>query len=80
MACELVECCQFFNDKMKDMPKTAAYIKYKLCLSDYESCARYRIYKECGGESVPLDLFPNNTDEVNRLIQRLRNKRLSEGE
>jgi len=79
MACELVACCQFFNDKMKDMPKTAAFIKNKLCLSDYESCARYRIYKECGGKSVPLDLFPNNAEEVNKVIQCFRNKRLSEG-
>lgn len=78
MACELVACCQFFNDKMEDMPKTAAYIKSKLCLDDYESCARYRIYIECGRKSVPSDLFPNNTEEVNKVIQCIRNKRLPE--
>ena len=80
MACELVAYCQFFNDKMKDMPKSSAYIKSRLCLSDYESCARYKIYKECGGKSVPLDLFPHNAEEVNKVIQYLRNKRLSEDE
>lgn len=80
MACELVAYCQFFNDKMKDMPKSAAYIKNRLCLSDYKSCARYRIYKECGGKSVPLDLFPNNAEEVNKVIQCIRNKRQSEDE
>lgn len=78
MACEIVACCQFFNNKMKDMPKSADYIKSKLCLRDYESCARYRIYKECGGKSIPLDLFPDDTEEVNNVIQCLQNKQPSE--
>jgi hypothetical protein len=78
MACEIMACCQFFNDKMKDMPKSADYIKSKLCLGDYESCARYRIYKEYGGISIPLDMFPNDREEVNRVIQCLRNKQSPE--
>lgn len=78
MICELVEYCQFFNDKMKDMPKSADYIKSRFCLGDHESCARFKIYKEYGGEPVPLGMFPNDNEEVNKIIRFLQNKPPSE--
>ena len=78
MACEILACCQFFNDKMKDMPKSADYIKSRLCNQDYESCARYRIYKAYGGTSIPLDLFPDSTEEMTQVLQCLRNKQQTE--
>jgi hypothetical protein len=78
MACEIMACCQFFNDNMGSFPKTAAYIKQKLCLGDYESCNRFRIYKEFGGENIPPDLDPVDTEEVKKVMQCLRNKQLSE--
>jgi hypothetical protein len=77
MACEIAACCQFFNDKMKDMPKAAEYIKSKLCNGDYGSCARYKVYKESGGKSIPVEVFPDEA-EVNKVIQCLRNKPSSE--
>jgi hypothetical protein len=79
MACEILACCQFFNDKMKELPKSAEYIKNKVCLGNYESCARFRIYKEFGGEHIPFDLYPDdNYEEVKKVIQCLRNKQMSE--
>ena len=77
MACEIVADCQFFNDKMKDMPKSAEYIKSKLCLGDFESCARYKIYKDYGDGSVPVGMFPYDSEDVNKVILCLRNKKLS---
>lgn len=74
MVCEIMEYCQFFNDKLESFPKTAEYIRQKQCLGDYESCNRFRIYKEFGGENVPPGLDPYDTEEVNKVIQRLRNK------
>lgn len=58
MACEILEFCKFFKDKMKDLPRTAEYLKDKLCLGNYESCNRFRIFKELGVESIPHDLVP----------------------
>jgi hypothetical protein len=76
MACELLACCQFFNDKMKNMPKAGDYIKKRLCFGDYASCNRYMIYKECGGENIPRDLDPDS-EEVEKVIQCLRRKQLN---
>lgn len=69
MACELVECCQFFKDNMKDLPKAAEYIQSKLCFGDYQSCNRYRIYKESGGENVPFALYPDDQEAVRKVKQ-----------
>lgn len=69
MACELVECCQFFKDNMKDLPKAAEYIQRKLCFGDYQSCNRYRIYKESGGENVLFGLYPDDQEAVRKVKQ-----------
>jgi len=69
MACEIVECCQFFKDNMRDLPRTAAFIQNKLCFGDYESCNRYRIFKETGGENVPFDLHPDDVEAVKKVKQ-----------
>ena len=79
MACEIMACCQFFNDNMKNMPKTAEYIKRRLCSVDYASCNRFRIYKEFGGENIPPNLDPDDTEQVKKVIQCLRKKQESEG-
>jgi hypothetical protein len=77
MACELLACCQFFNDKMKNMPNATDYIKKRLCFGDYASCNRYKIYKEHGGESIPSHFDPDS-EEVEKIIQCLRQKQLND--
>lgn len=74
MSCELAEYCQFFNDKMQNMPKTAAFIKERLCFGDYASCNRFRIYKKFGKENIPLDLGPDDIEEVKKVIDCLQKK------
>ena len=73
MACELLACCQFFYDNMKNMPKAEYYLKKRLCFGDFESCKRYMIYKESGGENMPLDFDPDS-EEVVKIIQCQRQK------
>ena len=75
MPCELTECCKFFIDNMKNMPKSEEYIKQRLCFGDYASCNRYKIYKEFGGKNIPLGLCPDDTEEVKKIIQCLREKK-----
>lgn len=58
MTCEILKSCQFFKNTMNDMPKTAEYMKGKLCYADHEQCIRYRFYREFGGENIPEDLVP----------------------
>lgn len=74
MTCELLECCQFFNNNMKELPKSAEYIKNKHCLGDPESCNRFRIYKEFGGENLPYYLDSTDSEEVAKAAKCLRNK------
>jgi hypothetical protein len=78
MACDLIEYCQFFNDNMRDMPKAAEYVRSKLCYGDFEHCNRYRMYQQMGGLDVQCDPTPSDAEEVEKLIQCLRDRRLIE--
>ncbi len=75
MACELLACCQFFTDKMKNMPKAEDYIKKRLCFGDHASCNRYIIYKKSGGQNIPRDVDPDS-EEVEKIIECLRRRQL----
>jgi len=69
MACEILSCCRFFTEKMRDLPKTAAYIKQKVCLDDYQSCLRFRILMQLREGSVPLELHPDDEAEARRVVE-----------
>ncbi len=73
MSCELVACCRFFDDKMKDMPKSVDYIKKKFCYADYASCSRYMLFKQYGGGNITPDVDPDS-EEVQKIVQCLRRK------
>ena len=79
MACELLTYCQFFKDHLECFPKTADYIKQKQCLGDYSSCSRYKMYKEFGGDNIPVWLDPFDTEEVKKVVQLLRKKQEVQG-
>ena len=79
MPCDLIEGCQFFNDNMENLPKAAEYIKNKLCLGDFQSCSRFKLYQEYGGENVPSCLYPGDAEDLNKAVRHLRKKRRREG-
>ena len=66
--CELIQKCIFFNNKMQDMPATADIIKNKFCKNDFKTCARYKIAKSLGREKVPADLFPQQAELAEKII------------
>ena len=78
MPCDLIEGCQFFNDNMENLPKSAEYIRNKLCLGDFQLCSRYRLYQEFGGENIPPFLNPGDAEDVRKAVQWLRKKQLRE--
>jgi hypothetical protein len=55
--CEKMPKCQFFNDKMAEMPPTSQAMKDLYCMEDKGGCARYVL--STSGRDVPLDLFPH---------------------
>jgi hypothetical protein len=67
MSCEIFECCQFFKDNLRQLPKTAEYIKSKLCHGEFQKCSRYMIFKELGSEAVPFHLNPDDVEQVKKI-------------
>ena len=66
--CECLEICPFFNDKMANMPSMADMLKSRYCKGDWADCARHRVFVALGIEGVPIDLYPNQEDEADKLI------------
>ena len=52
MACECLDGCIFFNDKMAEMPSMADQLKDRYCRAEYASCARYLVFKAVGKDNV----------------------------
>ncbi|NLW56303.1 MAG: hypothetical protein GX050_06775 [Firmicutes bacterium] len=67
--CPLIAGCPFFNDRMKNMPAMAGIYKRNYCQGDNSRCARYMIFKARGREHVPSDLFPNQFERAERILQ-----------
>ena len=67
-SCEKLEKCQFFNERMENMPPTSPMMKEAYCATDKVSCARYMV--SAAGQSVPPDLFPHMTDRAKGILGR----------
>jgi hypothetical protein len=66
--CECLPKCVFFNDKMAEMPATAALMKKRYCEGDKSTCARWAVRAALGPTAVPADLFPNQMERAQSLI------------
>jgi len=66
MACELLQCCRFFDDCLEGLPETAELIKSRLCRGDYQNCTRYRIFKSLGDTALPPFLNANDLEQVDK--------------
>ncbi len=64
--CKFLATCLFFNDVLEDMPSTAEALKNKYCRESFEKCARYRVRIKI--PKVPNDLFPHQSDKVDKII------------
>lgn len=68
--CPSLKNCPFYNDKMKGKPILAEIYKKKYCKSNNSNCARWQVANAVGKQFVPLDLFPNQTDKINQIINK----------
>ncbi len=66
--CTLLQGCLFFNDKMGGTPATAEIYKKRYCKGDPSGCGRFMIATTLGREKVPVDLFPNQTEQAKKII------------
>jgi hypothetical protein len=70
-ACECIQSCRFFNDRMVNMPATAEIYKEKYCKTENSDCARYRVFKSLGREKVPKDLMPNQVYKIQEITEKI---------
>jgi hypothetical protein len=42
--------------------------KTSYCRDDNSKCARFRVFSALGREKVPADLYPNDLDVANQII------------
>ncbi len=71
MECKNLPGCLFFNDEMINMPITSEMFKQLYCKNKHKDCARFIVAIALGKEKVPNDLFPNQNERANNLIQTL---------
>ncbi len=67
-ACEKVDTCPFFGDRMKNVPAVAEMMKKHFCQDEFAKCARYKVFR--ARVPVPADLFPNEDDRVAEIIRK----------
>ncbi|NMB34976.1 MAG: hypothetical protein GX989_01680 [Firmicutes bacterium] len=68
MACEMLEACPFYNDKMDVESGLGKLYKRRYCEGDKTQCARYMVLSKLGAKAVPLDLYPNMQDRAQKII------------
>lgn len=69
MDCDGLATCPFFNDKMATIPLAADLYKAKYCKGDFSACARYMVKEAWGKESIPADLYPNETERAQEMLR-----------
>jgi len=67
--CEKTPKCPFFNELMVNFPENARALKNIFCRGNKAKCARFMVSKALGGDKVPLDLYPDETERAKKIIQ-----------
>jgi GAF domain-containing protein len=67
--CERTARCPFFNERMANFPESARALKSIYCSGDKTKCARYRVAAALGPAEVPPDLYPDDTELADALIE-----------
>jgi len=59
----------FFKDQMATMSRSTEITKNMFCFNEYEKCAPYLVYRECGSEYVEIDLFPSEFNRAKEILK-----------
>lgn len=63
-ACEFIEKCPFFQDKLENKPAEVEELKTKYCKENNLNCARYMVAHALGKEKMPPNLYPHEKDRA----------------
>lgn len=69
VACELLEKCPFYNDKMPVDSALGRLYKANYCESNKDACARHMVASTIGRQFVDVSLYPNMGDKAKRIIE-----------
>lgn len=57
--CEYARTCPVFTGTLQGMPHTALRYRERYCMASIDKCARYRLARAAGRDSVPATMLPN---------------------
>jgi hypothetical protein len=66
-SCDKLGDCPFFSGHVAHMPAVANLLKENFCMDDSELCVRHQLLS--AGKNVPDDLYPNDTERAEELMQ-----------
>ncbi len=69
--CEYIPECDFYHDKLDDMPMTAEFMKMLFCHKQSETCARYLYQYHTETAKAPKDLMPHETDKAKEYMRNI---------
>jgi len=68
--CESISKCGFSKNRMDNtMPALAEIMKQNYCQGAWDTCARHKLSHSLGKDSVPVDVFPNQHERANQIIE-----------
>ncbi|MBN1409496.1 MAG: hypothetical protein JW969_01535 [Spirochaetales bacterium] len=67
-ACEFIDKCPFFNDKLDGKQVEVDELKAKYCKDNNLNCARYMVANALGKEKMPPNLYPHEKDRAYQVI------------
>ena len=69
--CECLEGCHYFkNPLLQDSNSLTELRKIQYCKGNFQSCARYIVFRTLGAKKVPQDLIPSDEKKAKELIEK----------
>jgi hypothetical protein len=59
--CRLMQDCDFYHDRIENLPNKSEFMKMVFCLRSSEKCERYQWIQSNEGKPVPDTIFPVNS-------------------
>jgi len=66
--CEWIHECPFLANRHILIEAMREIYLSKYCQHEFHKCARYLVYKSLGPDKVPLNMFPNQRDRAQKII------------
>ncbi len=69
--CAYIPECDFYHDKLDEMPFSKDFMKSLFCHKQAAFCARYLYLSHKDTVEVPRDLMPHETDKAKEFLRNI---------